>query len=274
MTDETAAICDVDGHRISYHTQGQGETILFVHGITTYSFIWRDLIPYFSNDYRVVSLDLLGCGHSDKPLDVPYSIKHHVELLNRFIDRLGIEKVHYVGHDVGGGIGQRLAVKYPERLHDLTLINTVAYDFWPVQPIVAMRTPIIRQMAMASLDYGALRYIIRKGFHNKQKITPEVMDAFWMPMRSKSGRKGFLHFAQCLNNRHLTEIEDQLHRLDLPVLVIRGEADLYLSAAIAEKLVANIPHARLVKIPDAGHFAQIDEPEGVAHAVKQFLSSN
>lgn len=274
MMDEIGAQCEVDGHKICYHTHGRGRVILFVHGITTHSFIWRDILPFFSHGYRVICVDLLGCGHSDKPLDVSYSIKHHVMLLKRFIDQLQIDKVHFVGHDVGGGIGQRFAVIYPGRVYDLTLINTVAYDFWPVQPIVAMRTPIIRHMAMATLDFGSLRYIINRGFYHKDKITPELLEHFWMPMRSRAGRKAFLHFAACLDNRHLLEIEDHLHRLELPVQVIRGDADLYLSSAIAEKLAENIPHCKLVRIATAGHFAQVDEPEAVAKAIKQFLSLN
>lgn len=135
------AYCEVEGHRIAYHEAGSGEPILLVHGITTFSFIWRRIVPHLAEKYRVISVDLLGCGESDKPLDVPYSLPRHARILHGFLESLGLERCHFVGHDIGGGIAQVFGVSYPEKLIDLSLINSVGHDFWPVQPIIAMRTP-------------------------------------------------------------------------------------------------------------------------------------
>jgi pimeloyl-ACP methyl ester carboxylesterase len=270
----TSSACDIAGHQIAYFRRGDGETILLVHGITTYAFIWKRIVPLLEPHYEVVGVDLLGCGASSKSMDQPYSIKNHAHLLKQFLEKLGIAKVHFVGHDVGGGIGQIFAVNYPEMLYDLTLINSVAYDFWPVQPIVAMRTPIIRQLAMATLDMGALRLVIRRGLYHKANLTPELFELFWEPMKTKQGRKAFLHFAACLDNHHLLDISDELHQLDLPVLIIRGDADPYLSRAIAQKLAENIPHSRLVIIPTASHFIQEDEPEMLANEITKFYAGN
>ncbi len=272
MIGENPLFCDIDGYRLAYYRLGKGRTILFVHGITTYSFIWRNIVPFFESDFQVLCVDLLGCGDSDKPLHLSFSIKNHALILKKFLEQIGIDQIHFVGHDIGGGIGQVFAVNYPDTLYDLTLINSVAYDFWPVQPIIAMRTPIIRQMAMATLDLGALRLIVKRGLYHKARLSPELMAFFWKPMKSRQGRKGFLRFAECLNNQDLLEIEDQLHQLSLPVLIVRGEADFYLSQAISEKLSQNIPNSRLVRIPTGGHFIQEDEPESVARAIRQFIA--
>ena len=244
-----------------------------MHGIMTYSFIWRDIARLLEPHFRVIGVDLIGCGASSKQLDQPFSVKNHAYLLKQFVDRLRIQKFHFVGHDVGGGIGQVFAANYPELLYDLTLMNSIAYDFWPVQPIVAMRTPIIRQLAMASLDLGVLRLIIRRGLYHKDRLTPELLDYFWEPMKIKQGRKAFLHFAACLDNQHLLEITEALHKLNLPVLIIRGDADVYLSEAIADKLAENLPSSKLVKIPTGGHYVQVDEPEFVASELKNFFQA-
>ena len=82
-------------------------------------------------------------------------------LTTEFMAKLGYFKFHLVGHDLGGGISQIMAVNKPNSIIDLTLINSVAYDYWPVQPIIAMRTPIIRQIAMASLDFGTFKIIVQ-----------------------------------------------------------------------------------------------------------------
>lgn len=263
--------CNVSGHLIAYHREGSGEVALLVHGITTYSFIWRKLVPLLSANYDVVSIDLLGCGESDKTLDVEYSIKHHSFLIKEFVTQLGIKKFHFVGHDVGGGIGQIFAVNYPEDLFDLTLINSVAYDFWPVQPIIAMRTPIIRQMVIATLDLGTFKLIVKRGLYHKEKLTPELMEYFWRQMKTKEGRKSFIHFANCLNNQHLLEIEDELRKVKVPVLIIRGDADPYLNFRISQKLHNEIPDSRLIRIATGGHFIQEDEPEMIVEAIVRFF---
>lgn len=271
MAQTVSSKIEVDGYSIAYSSTGEGEVVLLVHGITTYSFIWRKVVPFLAHKYRVITIDLPGCGNSSKQLEREYSLKNHAQLLKSFVEAMKVERFHLVGHDVGGGISQIFAVNYPVMLFDLTLINTVAYDFWPVQPIIAMRTPIIRQFAMATLDFGALRMIVRRGLYHRESLTSELMDYFWAPMKTQEGRKAFLHFAESLNNKNLTEISDELHKLNLPVLIIRGKGDPYLSGAIAEKLADNIPGSNLVKIETGSHFIQEDEPQLISDEMLQFF---
>jgi pimeloyl-ACP methyl ester carboxylesterase len=270
---DTYRSCIVQGHPIAYSRAGTGKTVLLVHGITTWSFIFRKIYEELSRGYDVIAVDLMGCGHSAKPLNISYSIKNHAGLLAEFVDALGLEKFHYVGHDLGGGIGQIFAVNYPHRLFSLTLINSVAFDFWPVQPIISMRTPILRQFAMASLDMGVFKLIVRRGFYHKELVTDELMEHFWMPMRTKEGRKAFLHFAHCLDNTNLLEISSRLHSLPLPVMIVRGDADVYLSASIAEKLHETLPDSRLERIATAGHFLMEDEPRWLLEKLTGFFKS-
>ncbi len=261
----------VGSHRLSFLRAGSGDPVLLVHGITTYSFLWRNIIPGLQDGNDVIAVDLLGCGDSDKPLDASYALRDHADRLRDFIHGLGLRRVHFVGHDLGGGIGQILAVRYPDLVSSLTMINTVAYDFWPVQPIIAMRTPIIRQFMMAAVDLGAFTLIVRRGVYHKDRVTPELMGYFMKPMKTADGRKAFLHFAHCLDNRDLTSIAAQLRRLRVPVLIVRGDADVYLSAQISERLHEQITASRLVRIATGGHFIQEDEPAWLARTVAGFL---
>ncbi len=263
---------EIQGNSITYYREGKGEVILFVHGITTYSFIWKRLVPYFKDNYDIILIDLLGCGDSDKPSNEDLSLKRQSQIIKEFCQKLGISKFHMVCHDVGGGIGQISAVNFPDFLYDLTLINSVAYNFWPVQPIIAMRTPIIRQIAMASLDFGMFELIVKRGLYNKTQLSDDLMNLFWKPMRTTIGRKGFLHFAKCLDNTNLTEIENEIKQLAMPVLIIRGEADVYLSASISEKLHTEIKNSQLIKIKTAGHFMQEDEPEKISNSILNFIN--
>lgn len=265
--------CRVRGHTIAYKESGEGEVVLLIHGITTYSFIWRNIIPLLSKQFRVLALDLPGCGASCKNITEPYSIANHARTIHQFLEVLNIHQAHIVGHDVGGGITQLFAVDHPQMCKTISLVNSVAYDFWPVQPIIAMRTPIVRQLAMASLDMGALRLIVQRGLYHRDKLNQELLDYFWAPMKTREGRKAFLHFAASLDNKHLVEISAQLTRLSMPALIVRGDADLYLSGVIAEKLAENIPTSRLVRIATASHFIQEDEPERLAAELLNFFAS-
>ncbi len=262
----------INGHELVYYRMGHGEPLLLVHGITTYSFIWRNLIPFLENKYELIIVDLLGCGDSDKAIDVEFSLKNHAALLNELLIALHIPHVHLVGHDVGGGICQIMAVRSKQLVLSLTVINSVAYDFWPVQPIISMRTPIIRQLAMASLDLGAFRFIVKRGLYHSNRLSKELMDYFWYPMKTSAGRKAFLHFAHCLNNQDLLEITDEIEKLTIPVLIIRGEKDVYLSRQIADELHRNIKGSTLKLIETGGHFIQEDEPVLLADCINEFIT--
>lgn len=101
---------EIDSHKIAYYRTGEGPPMVLLHGITTSSFIWRRLIPALGQDFDVIAIDLLGCGDSDKPAGVDYSILAQARLIRRLLAGLALEKAHFVTHDIGGGIGQIMAV--------------------------------------------------------------------------------------------------------------------------------------------------------------------
>src|SRR5689334_22854738 len=105
---------DLGGARLYYYaagTRGAGEPIVFLHGFPTSSHLWSDVVPLVPAGHRVVVLDLLGYGRSDRPLGRPVSIRAHAERVVELLDILGISYACFVGHDVGGGIAQWLAVR-------------------------------------------------------------------------------------------------------------------------------------------------------------------
>lgn len=224
-----------------------------------------------ATDFDLIAVDLLGCGGSDLTLDADYSITAQAGLLAEFIQDLGIEPCHFVGHDIGGGIAQILATRHPELLRSLTLINPVGYDFWPVQPIVAMRTPILRQLVMATIDFGMLRVVIKRALYHRELLDDELMGLFWDQMSTTERRKAFLKLARALNSDHLVAIEHELRDIVVPTLILRGDGDIYLSGEIVARLHDDIPGSRLERIATGGHFVQIDEPRWVEENLKQLF---
>jgi len=256
-------------------SKGTGDSSLFfIHGITTNSFIWKQIIPHFEKKYKCFAIDLLGCGNSSKSLNLDYSLNSQAKNISEIFKKLNLNNTHLICHDVGGGIGQVIAVKFPEIVKTLTLINSVAYNYWPVQPISAMRTPIIRQMAMATLDMGMLKIIVKRGLYHKKKLTAELIAPFEKQMETATDRKAFLHFARSLNNKELLDISEDLTKLKMPVKIIRGDADAYLSSEISDKLNENIPNCKLDTIYTCGHYAMLDEPEIVCNSINEFIRHN
>lgn len=263
----------VDGHRISYYRKGEGTPLVLIHGITTYSFLWQEMFPLLAADYDVVALDLMGCGDSDKPLDADFSIQAQARMITSLMNQIGIERAHFLTHDIGGGVGQILAVAEPGRMLSLSMINTVGYDFWPVQPIVTLRVPALRHMAMAALDIGMLKVLVTRGFFHKDKVTDDLLSQYRRPLMTYEGRQGFLNLAKHLDNRNLMDISDRFSKIAMPVLIIWGNADAYLTPMIADRLMEDIPGAERLDIPTAGHYGPLDEPEIMAGAVIKFLAA-
>jgi len=260
--------------KIAYNRQGQGETVLLIHGITTSSFIWRKIQPDLAKRYDTIAIDLLGCGESSCDLTADYSIKNQADLISDVLRDLKINKIHLVGHDIGGGIGQILVVKHPDLIKDMVLINTIGYNYWPVQPITTLRTPIFRQIAMMSLDMGMLQKLIKRGLYKKESYTEEFKTLVWKEMADKKKRKSFLRFAKCLNNQHLMEIKSELQNITCPVLIIRGDGDLYLNKIISVKLAEDIPDSKFISIITGGHFILEDEPELITANLIDFFDKN
>jgi len=261
----------VDGQQIAYRRRGKGAPVLLLHGVASTSFLWEGIIERLEDRYDLIAPDLLGCGESSKPSRGDCSIDRQASLMLSLVDQLGLEGVHLVGHDIGGGAAQLLAVRAPERFADLCLVNTVGYDHWPVQPITTMRLPVFRSLASAGMRPELLRLVVRRGLYHKERLTDEVMAELWRPLSDAAGLAGFFQLLKGINNRFLTQIADDLRTLPLRTLVIRGDADAYLSRRIAERLAADIPNVRLEVVACGGHFIQLDEPGVLASLLGSFF---
>ena len=117
----------LDGLRYHYLDEGSGPTLLFVHGNPTWSFAFRNLIKALSPHYRVLAVDHIGCGFSDKPQNYPYRLAQHVENLERFVTGLDLRDITLFAHDWGGAIGMGVAARMPERFSRFVLFNTAAF---------------------------------------------------------------------------------------------------------------------------------------------------
>ena len=267
----------VDGVRLAYRDRGDGPPVVFLHGTPSYSYEWRDVVPHVeAAGYRTLTYDLLGYGASERPLDRDTSVTAQAELLVELLDELDLARVNLVAHDIGGAIGQRLAIDWPERVHRLLLIDTVSYDSWPS----ATWRQIIRDnlddhAAMSAAEFERmLTRQLQMTVSDATRMRGEVLEAYLDPHRSPLGRASFFdHQVRHYDSAHTESLTARLGDLDLPVRILWGGRDQWQPVSYAERLTADIPGAELVVLPEAGHFVMEDDAAAVTREVLDFLAA-
>ncbi|MBW1758178.1 MAG: alpha/beta fold hydrolase, partial [Deltaproteobacteria bacterium] len=167
--------------RLHYTEAGEGDPILLLHGFPTSSHLYRNILPQLAKTHRAIALDLPGYGLSDKPLDVRYDYDFYTDVLNSFLDALGIGETNLVVHDLGGPVGLYWAIQNPGRVPKLVILNTLVYPetSWAVKLfLIAMKTPGLRDFLVSPKGIvGAMQF----GVANKARLNREVLTPYTAP---------------------------------------------------------------------------------------------
>lgn len=246
---------------VSFIDEGAGDPVVLLHGIPTWGYLWRDIIPHVSAARRVLVSDLLGFGYSDRSDRFDRSIGSQAEMIDAWLGKLGIERASIVAHDIGGGVALRLAVFFPKRVSRLCIMNAVCYDSWPIELILQFGHPEIYRKFSASTAVKFLKKALKQGF----AVTPsdEFLDGLLSPYATEVGKLSLIRNAAALNTNLTTEITALLPNIKVPTRILWGEEDKFQVLRYGERLAWDIPGAQLVRIPDARHFVMIDKPDEV-----------
>lgn len=268
----------IDGVRIAYRDRGNGPAVVLVHGTPSYSYEWREVAPAIeSHGYRVVTYDLLGYGSSERPLHRDTSVDAQVELLKELSTHLGLERPAVIGHDLGGAIAQILAAEGPEWVSAVALLDTVSYDSWPSrtwQQIVADHLDSHVSMTQDEFD-TVLRRQLQMTVASPERMQGPTLAAFLEPHNGRLGRTSFFeHQVRTYDSSCTRRVAERLGDISVPVLVLWGEDDQWQPVHYAYRLASDISHAKLVTLPDAGHFLTEDAPARVADELLTFLAEH
>lgn len=267
---------DLDGVRLYYYaagSRGAGEPIVLLHGFPTSAHLWRDVVPLLPAGHRVVVLDLLGFGRSDPPAGARVDIRAHAERVIAVLDRLGINFACIVGHDVGGGIAQSVAVRYPHRVSKLCLIDSVAFDAWPTRVVKLARAmlPLTRHLPPSWISQ-VVRAELLRGFLDSEKGAHDI-DLFLRPFCDSTGRDALLEHLTALNDTETVALGPRLKDIVSPTAIVWGERDPFLPASLATRLQAAIPGSTLEVIPGARHFLPEESAHAVAAAITRLVAT-
>jgi 2-hydroxymuconate-semialdehyde hydrolase len=276
---------DVGPWRVAYVDRGHGEPVVLLHGCPFQSFEYSRVIPDLARHYRVIAPDLLGLGDTVVRLDDDYRLANQVRMVVGLLDRLGIERAHFVGHDHGGAIVQLLMNAHPDRLGAVVLTNVEAYDQWPsdaerldVELVVnAWSTPLFR----AALGVPAIqRRVLAIAVHDPQVLTNEVVTGLLgrslaTPARWKRLRRFLAWQLDRDHNLETLRAVDGLRRFDHPTLLLWGQHDTNFGPAIAERLAHDIPGTVDIEwLAHSAHLPMLEEPERYAAALGRFFAAH
>ena len=270
----------VDGGNLNYLDEGPTDApvMLCVHGNPTWSFYWRKLVETYSDRFRVVVPDHIGCGLSDKPQDWDYRLGGHVNNLVRLIEHLDLTDITLVVHDWGGAIGHGAAVRMPERFSRIVVTNTAAFRSEQIPPSIAScRIPLFGDVAVRGFNGFAWAATWRT---TVRPLSKDVKQGLLHPYDSWANRIATLRFVEDIpmEASHpswdtLVGIEDGLERLvDKPMMVLWGEQDWCFTPEFRREWQRRFPSAQVHAWDDVGHYVMEDAPDRVVEAIDAFIA--
>jgi haloalkane dehalogenase len=241
---------------------------LCIHGWPQSSYMWRHLLPALASaGRRALAPDLPGFGES--PPDPPGTYERHVEAIERFRGRIGLDRVVLVVHDTGGLIGLRWACDHPDAVAGLVITNTGFFpDIEWIEIAKTMRTPIQGEALMDSLSREAFGALMQEA---STEFDEEALDEYWKAFTTAEGRRSMLELYRSFDLDELAPYERSLAALGVPALILWGQADEYIPVDYASRFAREIPGYKLVLLDGVRHFLFEDEPERCAREVLDFL---
>ncbi|HZU11266.1 MAG TPA: alpha/beta fold hydrolase [Chloroflexota bacterium] len=240
MREETVL---VGGARVRYKVAGEGEPVLLLHGLSGSTRWWRPVVPALAERYRLYLLDLPGFG--SRRHRVPWRPFNEVSAwIVSWMDAVGIGPAHVVGHSMGGALAVRLAVDTPQRVQRLVLVDAAVVPISPYLPGYALPfTRAVRRLAPAFLPVLAFD-AIRAGPRTLRRAAVDLLQQ---------------------------DLRPDLGRVQAPTLIIWGAEDTLVPLPVGRLLRDEIPQARLVVLPHAGHVPMYDDPVAFDQAVLPFF---
>lgn len=270
---------NLDGHRLHYIDEGQGPVLVALHGNPTWSFFYRKVIDRLRHHYRVIALDNMGCGFSDKPQDYDYTLERHITNLSRFLESLRIDSCSFMVHDWGGAIGMGYAVRNPEKIEKIIVFNTAAFRSrrLPLR-IRVCRWPVIGEMLVRGCNGFAAPATFMAV---RQPLAPETKKWYLLPYDSWRNRIAIHRFVMDipLDKGHpsystLVEIEQGLEVLadrGVPLLILWGGKDFCFTEDFYRQWKKRFPEAKAHFFPQLGHYILEDGFAEIAPYLDSFL---
>ena len=268
------------GHRVGFRIAGEGPLIVLLHGITSTSDVWLETMARLSERYTVVAPDLLGHGRSAKPRG-DYSLGAYASGGRDLLGALGFERGTVVGHSLGGGIALQFAYQFPEYCERLVLVSSGGLGKEVHLLLRAAALPgaelvlplIVRDWAIGA-GSAVAGVLDRFGF----SAGPDLAEAArgYASLADRGARAAFLHTLRSvidLDGQRVSATDRLYLAQRLPTLLIWGTRDPIIPIEHGRAAQERIPESRLVELPGAGHWPQLDDPDRFVAELTEFVET-
>jgi len=259
---------------------GDGDPVLLLHGFPQTGDCWRAVAGELSERHRVIVPDLPGFGRSGAP--PRYDAASVVGLLASLCDAVGAPRATVVGHDWGGSLAFALALGHPERVERLVVTNAPfrKLDLKRGFHFLAFNVPFAPEVAFRLAGDRIVTFMLRAGSARKQVFTEETMQPYLEAYRSPANVSSAMAYYRTVTRsviarrlRPAGRSPGTPRRIEAPTLIVWGMRDPALPAAILASIERDIPHARVVRLEDVGHFVPDEAPGELAHAIEEFIAN-
>lgn len=270
------------GNNIAYLDVGQGpSTIIFLHGLATYSGSWMHNIEVLQKDFRCIALDFPGNGYSDKG-DLPYGMHYFSKVVIELIEALGLTQVHLCGHSMGGQVALTLGIHYPQWVQKMILCAPAGFEHFSFYE---------KQFFHAALGFAGMwadekqylkQFVYNSFYQSPEQSDPMLAELFeLLNQYTKSDYRSMIE--ACIQAMLNEEVWTQLKKCKPETLVLFGDMDQlipnklihpYSTELLAKDAVAKLPNAQLKMLTYAGHFIQWEKAQEVNQAIKHFLNQH
>ena len=260
---------DLHGHRAIYRTCGSGPPVVLIHGMINSSRHWEAVALRLAERHTVIAPDLLGHGDSATPRG-DYSLGAHAASIRDLLSAIGVDRASIVGHSLGGGVAMQFFWQAPHRVERLALISSGGLG--------REVSPLLRSMAVPgmSLLLAAAAHPAIVGTLARLGPAPRQVARALRPLSEPGSREAFLQTLRSVIDIRGQRVSarDRLYLLKaIPTLVVWGERDRTIPIAHGIDAHEAIPHSRFATLPRAAHFPHIEDPEGLAGVLAEFLAS-
>jgi pimeloyl-ACP methyl ester carboxylesterase len=268
------------GHRVQYRTAGSGPVLVLVHGITSTSATWANVLPYLAERFTVIAPDLLGHGESAKPRG-DYSLGAYASGIRDLLIALGHERATFIGHSLGGGVAMQLAYQFPEHCERLVLVSSGGLGRGISALLRAASLPgseLVLPLLVNDHVVGAGQLVGRLLRRVGLRVHTDVEEVLRGHASLSDGetRSAFLHTLRTIVDP-LGQRVDASDRLYLaraiPFLIVWGERDPIIPVEHARSAHRLVPGSRLELFPTAGHFPHLDDPLRFVSVLIDFIET-
>ena len=266
------------GDRVAYLDEGAGDVLLLIHGIGGSTDCWRGVVHKLASRYRVIAVDLLGHGQSDKPRG-DYSLGAFAVWLRDFLDALDIREATVIGHSFGGGVALQFAHQHKEYCRRLVLISSggLGPDLGPLLRMMSLPGAELVLPLIASPPAVQVGKVLRKRALSSGRGATRYSETLkgLAALSNRHSRAAFLRTLRSVVD-HRGQAVCALNRLrtDLPTMIIFGDQDRCIPVAHAHSAHNAIPGSVLHVIPGVGHQPQVQCPDTVARLVGDFIDTS